>query len=38
MRSLPEIVKQLIIINILFFLGSTRLENTAYDLLALHYP
>ena len=38
MRSLPEIVKQLIIINILFFLGSMRLENTAYDLLALHYP
>ena len=38
MRSLPEIVKQLIVINILFFLGSMRLENTAYDLLALHYP
>ena len=38
MRSLPDIVKQLIIINILFFLGSTRLENTAYDLLAMHYP
>ena len=38
MRSLPDIVKQLIIINILFFLGSMSLGNTAYDLLALHYP
>lgn len=38
MRSLPEIVKQLIIINVLFFLGSMRLGNAAYDLLALHYP
>ena len=38
MRSLPDIVKQLIIINVLCFLGSTSLGNTAYDLLALHYP
>ena len=38
MRSLPDIVKQLIIINVLFFLGSLRLGNAAYDLLALHYP
>ena len=38
MRSLPDIVKQLIIINVLFFLGSMSLGNTAYDLLALHYP
>ena len=38
MRFLPEIVKQLIIINVLFFLGSMKLENLAYDLLALHYP
>ncbi|MEC7617526.1 MAG: rhomboid family intramembrane serine protease, partial [Bacteroidota bacterium] len=38
MRSLPEIVKQLIIINVLFFLGSMSLGNAAYDLLALHYP
>lgn len=38
MRSLPDIVKQLIIINVLFFLGSMRLGNAAYDLLALHYP
>ena len=38
MRSLPDIVKQLIIINVLFFLGSMSLGNAAYDLLALHYP
>jgi|TARA_A100001011_G_scaffold13434_1_gene14293 membrane associated rhomboid family serine protease len=38
MRSLPDIVKQLIIINVLFFLGSLSLGNAAYDLLALHYP
>jgi membrane associated rhomboid family serine protease len=38
MTSLPDIVKQLIIINVLFFLGSMSLGNTAYDLLALHYP
>ena len=38
MRSLPDIVKQLIIINVLFFFGSMSLGNTAYDLLALHYP
>lgn len=38
MRSIPDIVKQLIIINVLFFLGSMSLGNTAYDLLALHYP
>ena len=38
MRSLPDIVKQLIIINVLFFLGSLRLGNAAYDLLAFHYP
>lgn len=38
MRSLPDIVKQLIIINVLFFLGSMSLGNAAYDLLTLHYP
>lgn len=38
MTSLPDIVKQLIIINVLFFLGSLSLGNAAYDLLALHYP
>ena len=38
MRSLPDIVKQLIIVNVLFFLGSRSLGGSAYDLLALHYP
>ena len=38
MRSLPDIVKQLIIVNVLFFLGSMSLGGSAYDLLALHYP
>ena len=38
MRTLPDIVKQLIIVNVLFFLGSMSLGGSAYDLLALHYP
>ena len=38
MRTLPDIVKQLIIVNVLFFLGSMSLGESAYDLLALHYP
>ena len=38
MRSFPDIVKQLIIVNVLFFLGSMNLGQAAYDLLALHYP
>ncbi|MCH1385478.1 MAG: rhomboid family intramembrane serine protease [Flavobacteriaceae bacterium] len=38
MRAIPEIVKQLIIINVLFFLGSLSLGDVAYDLFALHYP
>jgi membrane associated rhomboid family serine protease len=38
MRTLPDIVKQLIIVNVLFFLGSMSLGVSAYDLLALHYP
>ena len=38
MRSFPDIVKQLIIVNVLFFLGSMNLGRAAYDLLALHYP
>ena len=38
MRTLPDIVKQLIIVNVLFFLGSMSLGDSAYDLLALHYP
>ena len=38
MRTLPDIVKQLIIVNVLFFFGSMSLGGSAYDLLALHYP
>ena len=42
MRSIPEIVKQLIIINVLFFAGSflinPNITAIATDLLALHYP
>lgn len=38
MRNLPDIIKQLIIINVLFFVGSLVIDNIAYDLLALHYP
>ena len=38
MRTLPDIVKQLIIVNVLFFLGSMSLGGSAYDLLSLHYP
>ena len=38
MRSLPDIIKQLIIVNVLFFLGSMSLGGSAYDLLSLHYP
>lgn len=42
MRSFPDIVKQLIIINVLFFAGSflinPNITAIATDLLALHYP
>ncbi|MBL6649325.1 MAG: rhomboid family intramembrane serine protease [Flavobacteriaceae bacterium] len=37
MRSVPETIKQLIIINVIFYLGSQFLGNLSYDLLALHY-
>ena len=42
MRSIPDIVKQLIIINVLFFAGSflinPNITAIATDMLALHYP
>ena len=42
MKSIPDIVKQLIIINVLFFAGSflitPNITAIATDLLALHYP
>jgi membrane associated rhomboid family serine protease len=37
MRAIPETIKQLLIINILFFIGSQFLGEMSYDLLALHY-
>ena len=38
MRSVPEIIKNLIIINLIFFIGTLVIGNFAYDILALHYP
>ena len=37
MRAIPETIKQLLIINILFFIGSGFLGEISNDLLALHY-
>jgi len=37
MRSVPETIKQLIIINIIFYFGSQFLGDLSYDVLALHY-
>ena len=37
MNNIPETIKQLLIINVLFFIGSQFLGNTANDLLALNY-
>ena len=36
MRTVPEIIKNLIIINLIFFIGTLVLGNVAYDILALH--
>ena len=37
MRSIPETIKQLIIINVIFYFGSQIIGNLGYDILALHY-
>ena len=37
MRGITETVKQLIIINVIFFIGSQISGDLSYDLLALHY-
>ena len=37
MRSVPETIKQLIIINVIFYIGSQFLGDLSYDMLALHY-
>jgi membrane associated rhomboid family serine protease len=38
MRNVTEVVKQLIIINILFFIGTEFLGDVAYKFLSLYYP
>ena len=38
MRNVTETVKQLIIINVLFFIGTLILGDSAYKILALHFP
>src|SRR6056300_210572 len=37
MRSIPETIKQLIFINVIFYFGSQFIGNLSYDILALHY-
>ena len=37
MRAIPETIKQLIIINVIFYFGSQFIGNLGYDILALHY-
>ena len=37
MRSVPETIKQLIVINIIFYFGSQFLGDLSYDILGLHY-
>jgi membrane associated rhomboid family serine protease len=38
MRNVTETVKQLIIINILFFFGTLALGESAYKILAMYFP
>ncbi|TCP24273.1 membrane associated rhomboid family serine protease [Tenacibaculum skagerrakense] len=38
MQQLTPVVKHLIIINILFFVGSSLVGNQAYDMLSLWFP
>ena len=38
MRNVTETVKQLIIINVLFFVGTLALGDVAYKYLALYFP
>ena len=38
MRNVTETVKQLIIINILFFVGTLAIGDSAYRILALYFP
>ena len=38
MRNMTETVKQLIIINIIFFIGTLAVGDVAYKFLSLYYP
>lgn len=38
MRNIPDIIKHLIIVNVLIFIGSQYVGGISYDVLALHYP
>ena len=38
MSRLSEIVKHLIIINVIFFIASIVFGELMYDLFAMHYP
>ena len=38
MRNVTETVKQLIIINILFFIGTQFVGDAAYEILAMYFP
>lgn len=38
MRNIPEIIKQLIVVNVIVFIGSQFAGDITYDVLALHYP
>jgi membrane associated rhomboid family serine protease len=38
MRNITETVKQLIIINILFFVGTLIINDSAYKILAMYFP
>jgi len=37
MIKITDTVKHLIIINVLFFMGTLAFKEKAYDLLAMHY-
>jgi len=38
MRNITEIIKHLLIINVIFFVASLSLGDVMYDWFALHYP
>ncbi|MDA0793721.1 MAG: rhomboid family intramembrane serine protease [Bacteroidetes bacterium] len=38
MQNIPETVKHLLIINVIFFLATLVFGDIVYDLFALHYP